>query len=91
MTSDSETASSNDVALVCQAIAAAYGIDVINVREVVRGVNRTFSLCDSGDRTYYLASTEPMAGAKAILTASCGCLSGSSRMRCWQYRSHIQR
>lgn len=33
---------------------AAYGIDVINVREVVRGVNRTFSLCDSGDRTYYL-------------------------------------
>ncbi|MGX6566908.1 Aminoglycoside phosphotransferase domain-containing protein [Cupriavidus necator] len=54
MTSDSEAASSNDVALVCQAIVAAYGIDVINVREVVRGVNRTFSLCDSGDRTYYL-------------------------------------
>jgi hypothetical protein len=37
MTSDSETPSSNDVALVCQAIVAAYGIDVINVREVVRG------------------------------------------------------
>lgn len=54
MKSDSEAASSNDVALVREAIVTAYGMEVSDVREVVRGVNRTFSLKESGDRTYYL-------------------------------------
>lgn len=54
MTSDSETHSSDDVALVRHAVVAAYGINVIDVREVVRGVNRTFFISESGDWTYYL-------------------------------------
>ncbi|MFS8977246.1 phosphotransferase [Cupriavidus necator] len=54
MPSDSEAPSSNDITLVRRAVLAAYGIDVNDVREVIRGVNRTFSISASGDRTYYL-------------------------------------
>jgi len=54
MTPDSKVTSSDDLALVQRAVEAAYGIHVIDVHEVVRGVNRTFSLSESSDRTYYL-------------------------------------
>ncbi|MEM5432510.1 phosphotransferase enzyme family protein [Cupriavidus oxalaticus] len=54
MTTDHDTKSAGDVALVWRAVATVYGIEAIDVHEVVRGVNRTFSLTDSADRTYYL-------------------------------------
>ncbi|WP_316151548.1 phosphotransferase enzyme family protein [Cupriavidus sp. BIC8F] len=54
MTTDHESKSAGDIALVRRAVATVYGIDAIDVHEVVRGVNRTFSLTDSADRTYYL-------------------------------------
>lgn len=54
MTSNSEAAFKDDAKLVQQAVLAVYGMDVLDVREVVRGVNRTFSICEPDARTYFL-------------------------------------
>lgn len=54
MTIDHEAESAGDVALVRRAVATVYGIDAIDVHDVVRGVNRTLVLKTSADQNYYL-------------------------------------
>lgn len=54
MIPNNKTATHPDLTLVRQTVAAAYGLAVVKVQEVVHGVNRTFRLTDRVRSSYYL-------------------------------------